>query len=105
MSGCATAATPVTEPVVRQVSDLQGATVDLVVGQTLDITTGDLSVESYSGKITKSTVALFIKGRKDGPTVHNPGVKALHEGTTTVILSNSTGGIQNVTFTVDVTKK
>ncbi len=94
---------PVIPPVVEDVGDLQGATVDLVVGQVLSINTGDLAVDSYSGEIEDPTVAEFTKGHDDGSAQFNPGVTALAEGTTQVVLSNEQGGIQDVTFTVNVT--
>lgn len=94
--------TPVIAPVVMDAGDLQGATVDLVVGQVLDIDTGSLAVDSYSGEVEDESVAEFTAGREDGGTTFNPGVTALAEGTTKVVLSNDDGGIEDVTFTVDV---
>jgi hypothetical protein len=47
-------------------------------------------------------VAEFVAGREDGIATFNPGVTALAPGSTTVVLSNSQGGIQDVTFTVSV---
>ncbi|THG32470.1 hypothetical protein E6C70_11935 [Glaciibacter flavus] len=104
LTGCAQDNSPAIAPVTKDVGDLQGATVDLVVGQSLDINTGDLAVDSYSGKVDDTGVAAFSKGRKDGGTTYNPGVKGLSAGSTKVVLSNSNGGIQDVTFTVDVAK-
>ena len=96
--------TPVIAPVTVDVGDLDGGTVELVVGQVLNINTGDLATDSYSGEVADTSVAEFVKGyEKDGATF-NPGVKALAEGSTEVVLSNSDGGIEDVTFTVDVGK-
>jgi hypothetical protein len=103
LSACA-APTPVIAPVTMDANDLQGATVDLVVGQVLNINTGDLAVDSYSGEVADTSVAEFVAGREDGGATFNPGVKALAEGSTKVVLSNANGGIQNLTFTVDVGK-
>jgi hypothetical protein len=106
LSGCAS--TPgdgnVITPVVQSADDLQGATVDLKVGQVLDITTGDLAVDSYTGKVEDTSVAEFTAGRDDGSAQFNPGVKGLAPGTTQVVLSNSDGGIQDVTFEVTVSE-
>ena len=101
LSACAQPA-PVVAPVVMDVGDLQGETVELVVGQVLDIDTGSLAVDSYSGEVEDESVAEFTAGREEGGTTYNPGVTALAEGTTKVVLSNSDGGIQDVTFTVEV---
>lgn len=103
LSGCTDAPpTPVIPPVTEEVGDLQGATVDLRVGQALNINTGDLAVDSYSGVVEDPAVAEFVAGYTDGSATFNPGVLALAEGTTAVVLSNADGGIQNVTFTVVV---
>ena len=110
LGGCSqqTPATPVTSPpavigpVVMSVEDLQGATVELAVGQSLDITTGDLPVDSYSGDVEDTSVAEFVEGRDDGSATFNPGVTAVAEGTTGVTLSNEDGGIEDVVFTVTV---
>ena len=99
---CAEQPTPVIAPVTMDAGDLQGATVDLVVGQVLNINTGDLAVDSYSGEVADTAVAEFVKGHEEGGATYNPGVKALAEGSTEVVLSNSDGGIEDVTFTVDV---
>jgi hypothetical protein len=101
LSACAQN-TPVIAPVTMDVNSLQGGTVDLIVGQVLNINTGDLAVDSYSGEVEDTSVAEFVKGyEKDGATF-NPGVKALANGSTKVVLSNDDGGIQDVTFTVNV---
>jgi hypothetical protein len=104
LSACAQSNTPVIAPVTMDAGDLQGTTVELVVGQVLNINTGDLAVDSYSGEVADTSVAEFVKGYEEGGATYNPGVKALAEGSTEVVLSNSDGGIQDVTFTVDVGK-
>ncbi|WP_341999873.1 hypothetical protein MRBLWH7_001069 [Microbacterium sp. LWH7-1.2] len=101
LSGCASPQ-PVIAPVTRDVGDLQGETVELAVGQVLNIDTGDLAVDSYRGVVSDTSVATFTAGREEGGTTYNPGVEGLAEGTTKVVLSNEDGGIQDVTFTVEV---
>ncbi|WP_426325252.1 hypothetical protein [Microbacterium sp. E-13] len=104
VAGCSASggSPPVIAPVVRDAGDLQGETVELQVGQMLDIDTGDLAVHSYSGAVDDPSVAKFIEGREDGGATYNPGIEALAEGKTQVVLSNADGGIQDVTFTVEV---
>lgn len=104
LTACAAGGEPVITPVTVEVGDLQGTTVELVVGQTLDIDTGDLAVDSYSGSVDDAAVAEFVAGREDGSATFNPGVEALAVGSTGVVLSNSDGGIEDVTFTVEVTQ-
>lgn len=93
---------PVIAPVTMSAEELQGQTVELEVGQVLNITTGDLDGESYSGEVKDTKVAEFIPAEKSDSAEFNPGVKALAAGSTEVVLSNSDGGIEDVTFTVDV---
>lgn len=105
LGGCAQGNTPVIAPVTMDANDLQGATVDLVVGQVLNINTGDLAVDSYTGEVEDGSVAEFVAGREEGGTTYNPGVTALAEGSTTVVMTNSNGGIQPLEFTVEVSAK
>ncbi|GAA3623765.1 hypothetical protein GCM10022200_02510 [Microbacterium awajiense] len=102
LSACTASSTPAIEPVVMDANSLQGATVDLEVGQSLDIDTGSLAVDSYMGEVADPSIAEFVPGREEGGTTYNPGVTALAPGTTAVTMSNSTGGIQDLTFTVNV---
>jgi hypothetical protein len=92
-------------PVTMSANDLQGASVDLVVGQVLNITTGDLAVDSYTGEVADTAVATFVAGREEGGATFNPGVTAVAAGTTEVTLTNADGGIQPLEFTVVVTAK
>lgn len=95
--------TAVIAPVTMSANDLQGATVDLVVGQSLNILTGDLAGDSYTATVSEERVAEFVPGGTKGDAEFNPGVRALAVGEATVVLANADGGIQDVTFTVDVT--
>ena len=99
----ACAPTNVIEPVTMSANDLQGATVDLKVGQVLNINTGDLAVDSYEAEVSDSSIAEFVQGREDGAT-YNPGFTAKAEGTTEVTMTNEQGGIQPLEFTIVVTK-
>ena len=101
--GCS-AQTPVVAPVTKSADQLQGTTVKVPLNSMLNIDTGSLATSSYSGKVGDPTIATFIKGGKKGSADFNPGVKPLKVGETTVTLTNSDAGIQDVVFTIDVTK-
>lgn len=106
--GCASEPTgtpgeDVIAPVTMSVNELQGETVDLVVGQSLNINTDSLNVDSYTGVVTDAKIAEFVPGRIDDTAEFNPGVTALTEGETDVTMTNEQGGIQPLTFTVNVT--
>ena len=89
-------------PVTMSVNELQGAKVDLLVGQVLNIDTDSLAVDSYTGEVADTSVAEFTKGKVDGSAEFNPGVTGLAEGTTDVTMVNEQGGIQPLEFTVTV---
>lgn len=92
-------------PVSMDANDLQGATVDLIVGQILNINTGDLATDSYTGEIADTAVAKFVQGSSTEGAELNPGVEALAVGETAVTMTNEQGGIQPLEFTVVVTEK
>lgn len=92
-------------PVTMSVNELQGAEVDLVVGQVLNINTDSLAVDSYAGEVSDAKVAKFVEGRVDGSTTFNPGVEALAEGSADVTMINDQGGIQPLEFTVNVSPR
>ena len=103
LTACAPA-TPVIAPVTMEANDLQGASVDLVVGQVLNINTGDLAVDSYTAEIGDESILSFTQGRDDGSAVYNPGFTAKAVGDTAVTMTNEQGGIQPLEFTVTVTE-
>lgn len=105
LTGCGTNSKPgdVLPPVTMSANDLQGAEVDLLVGQALNITVGDLAVDSYTAEISDGAVVEFVQGKNDGSAEFNPGLLALAAGTSDVVMTNAQGGIQPLSFTVTVT--
>ncbi len=102
LSACSSG--PVIAPVTVSANDLQGDTVELVVGQVLNINTGDLAVDSYTAEIADSSILEFSQGREDGSATFNPGFTAKKVGETEVTMTNEQGGIQPLEFTVKVTE-
>lgn len=92
-------------PVTMGVGELPGAIVDLVVGQVLNINTGVMPVDAYTGAVEDPKVAEFVKGRTDGSATFNPGITALAPGSTGVILSSDRDGSTPRRFTVNVTPR
>ena len=95
---------PIVSPVTVKIADLDGTTVKVALNQVVNLDTGDLATDSYSGKVADPSIATFTKGGKNGGADFNPGLTPHKVGTTEVTLSNSDGGIQDVEFTLDVTK-
>ncbi|HEX4057997.1 MAG TPA: hypothetical protein VHX87_06750 [Galbitalea sp.] len=104
LAGCSPATHPAVEPITRSAASLQGATVKLPLDTTLNITTGSLSVTSYTAVASDPSIAKFTRGYKTYSAKFNPGITPLKVGETKVVLKNKQGGIQWVTFTVDVVK-
>lgn len=92
-------------PVTMKVNDLQGASVDLVVGQVLNIDTESLAVDSYQAEVTPSGVVDFTQGETDGDAEMNPGFTGVKAGSAEVTMVNEQGGIQPLEFTITVTEK
>ena len=101
----ACAPSPVIAPVTQSANDLQGATVELIVGQVLNINTGDLAVDSYTAEVADGSIVKFVQGREDGSATFNPGFEALAVGETDVTMTKEQGGIQPLEFTITVTEK
>ncbi len=89
-------------PEMIDVAELRDARVELVVGQTLVIDTGDLAVASYRAAVADETVAVFVAGHRDDSAEFAPGLTALEAGSTEVTLTNEQGGTDPVQFEVVV---
>jgi hypothetical protein len=104
LAGCAPATHPAVEPITMSAGSLQGKVVKLPLDTILNITTGSLSVTSYSADVQHPSIAKFTRGYKTSSAEFDPGIKPLKLGETNVILKNTNGGIQWVTFTVEVVR-
>jgi hypothetical protein len=102
LAGC-TAPPPAVEPVVVDVGDLQGATIEVPLDSSLVIQTGNLSLDSYTATVADPSIADFTKGTNAGDVGYYPGMKPKKVGETEVTLTNEDGGIQDVDFTLKVT--
>jgi len=95
---------PVVAPVTVKIADIGGTTVTVALNQVVNLDTGSLATDSYSGTVADTSIATFTQGGKKDGADFNPGLTPHHVGTTDVTLSNSDGGIQDVEFTLTVTK-
>jgi hypothetical protein len=87
IAGC-TAPTPVVDPVVVDLNDLQGTTVEVPLNSSLIIVTEWSDVDSYSAANADPMIAEFVKGAKTGEASYRPGLTPSQVGETTVTLSN-----------------
>lgn len=88
-------------PVVVQLADVDGTTVDVPAGGAVDLV-GDDDVTAWTADIDDPSIVGFVPGREDGSATYNPGLEAKQAGETDVTLDNSDSG-DSVTFSVVVT--
>ncbi|MFE6253898.1 hypothetical protein [Agromyces sp. NPDC057865] len=91
-------------PVIVDLGDVDGTTVEVPEGGSVDLTGDDETYTDWTADIADPSVVEFVPGRDDGSAQFNPGLTAKSVGTTEVTLDNSESG-DSVTFTVDVVPK
>lgn len=101
LAGCAPDGSR-TAPVVMEIGDLPGATVQLLTDQVLQIDPGSLAADSIHGVVEDTAVAQFVAGDETDDGTWWPKAYGVAEGETRVVLSNSDSGIQDVEFTIEV---
>jgi len=102
IAGC-TESAPDVDPVVVEVNDLQGATVEVPLNSTLIIITDLSEVDSYTAAITDPTIVEFVRGAEAGDVSYRPCLKPKQVGKTEVALSNEDADAHDVEFTLEVT--
>lgn len=103
LAGCASQDGPVLPPIIVNVNELQGATVELPIDTVLVINTESLAPDSYEATIADDSIVHFIQGSTGGSSESNPGFEPHKEGETAVTMTNEQGGIQPLEFTIVVT--
>ena len=91
-------------PVIVDLGDVDGTTVEVPEGGSIDLTGDDETYTDWTAEIADPAVVEFVPGRDDGSAQFNPGLTAESVGTTEVTLDNSESG-DSVTFTVEVVPK
>ena len=91
-------------PVIVDLDDVDGTTVEVPEGGSIDLTGDDETFTEWTADIADPEIVEFVPGRDDGSAQFNPGLTATSVGTTEVTLDNSESG-DSVTFTVDVVPK
>ena len=96
----ATDSPDVQKPVVIESSELDGAQLQAMAGQFIDIAVGDSDPALWTATVATPGVVDFYPGGPDGASIVNPGFAALAEGATSVTM---TDGTTTLTFTITVT--
>ena len=89
-------------PVSVPITEVDGTTVTVQVGNVVNLTGDDETFADWTAEIDDPEVVSFVDGRTDGSATFNPGVKALEVGDSDVTLTNSSIG-HSVSFEVEVT--
>jgi hypothetical protein len=91
-------------PVIVELDDVDGTTVQVDEGGSIDLTGDDETFTEWSADIADPSVVEFVPGRDDGDAQFNPGLTAKSVGETEVTLDNASSD-DTVTFTVEVVPK
>jgi len=108
LSGCSSAGTTTDSsalpPVIVELDTVDGTTVEVPEGGSIDLTGDDETFTEWTADIADPEVVEFVPGRDDGSAQFNPGLTATSVGETEVTLENGETG-DTVTFTVEVVPK
>ena len=91
-------------PVIVDLGEVDGTTVQVDEGGSIDLTGDDETFTEWSADIADPSVVEFVPGSDDGDAQFNPGLTAKSVGETEVTLDNASSG-DTVTFTVEVVPK
>lgn len=90
-------------PVIVDLGEVDGTTVEVALGDSIDLVGDDEHYTTWTAEIADPAIVEFVPGRDDGSAQFNPGLTATAVGETEVTLSNSESG-DEVAFTVVVTE-
>jgi hypothetical protein len=109
LAGCSSGESPPGEssalpPVIVDLDEVDGTTVQVDEGGSIDLTGDDETFTEWSADIADPSIVEFVPGNDDGDAQFNPGLTATSVGETEVTLDNASSG-DTVTFTVEVVPK
>jgi hypothetical protein len=108
LSGCSSPGTTTDSsalpPVIVELETVDGTTVEVPEGGSIDLTGDDETFTEWTADIADPEVVEFVPGRDDGSAQFNPGLTATSVGETEVTLENGETG-DTATFTVEVVPK
>lgn len=90
----------ITAPLMTSYINLDGGTLEVKVGQAINIDTNDHPVDSVQGAADDERIAEFVPGRVEATAEFNPGFATKTLGETTATLTSDWG--DPVTFTIKV---
>jgi hypothetical protein len=102
VAACSAGTDTLPAPVVVDLGEVDGTTVEVVQGNMIDLTGDDETYTAWTAEIDDPAIVDFTPGRDDGSAQFNPGLTAIAVGSTAVTLENGETG-ETVAFTVEVT--
>ncbi|SFR67971.1 hypothetical protein SAMN05428970_0313 [Agromyces sp. CF514] len=90
-------------PVIVDLADADGTTVEVALGNSIDLVGDEEHYTAWTAEIADPSIVKFVPGHDDGSAQFNPGLTATAVGQTEVSLSNSESG-DEVALTVVVTE-
>ncbi len=100
LAGCSSPTESI-PPVIVDLGEVDGTTVEVDEGGTIDLTGDDETYAAWTADIGDPAIVEFTPGRDDGSAQFDPGLTATAPGETEVTLDNTETG-ESVTFTVEV---
>ncbi|MFB6611326.1 hypothetical protein ACFCVO_13460 [Agromyces sp. NPDC056379] len=101
LAGCTTGSDTLPAPVVVQLDDIDGETIEVVDGNVIDLAGDDETYTEWDAEVDDPAIVEFTPGRDGGSAQFNPGLTATAVGSTAVKLENGATG-EAVSFTVEV---
>ncbi|WP_139415554.1 hypothetical protein [Agromyces laixinhei] len=101
LTACTAGSDTLPAPVVVDLGEIDGTSIEVVEGNVIDLTGDDETYTEWTAEIDDPAIARFTPGRDDGSAQFNPGITAIAEGSTGVTLENGETG-DTVSFTVEV---
>lgn len=89
-------------PLIVDYATLDGATLDIRVGQAISINVGDTDVTAFDGSVGDPAIAEWVPGRNDGSAEFNPGFRGKSVGETVATITPTTA--TPIIVTINVTE-
>ncbi|MEF3402913.1 hypothetical protein [Agromyces sp. CCNWLW203] len=101
LAGCSSGTDTLPAPVVVDLGEIDGETIEVVDGNVIDLTGDDETYTEWDAQIEDPSIVEFTPGRDDGSAQFDPGLTATAVGSTAVTLENGETG-ETIEFTVEV---
>lgn len=88
-------------PKIVTPEEVNGKTIDVIVGQGIDINVPDGDEANWTATVSDPAVLTFMQGGTQGSAITNPGFQVIASGTSDVTMTNGKTG-DTISFSVNV---